>query len=76
MERTLINKISEFEGQKALVEGRVLNTRNLGNIVFLVLQDYTGIIQVVATKDNEAKSGDAISAEGTVKKDARAKRWF
>jgi len=47
MERTLINQISTQEGKSALIKGRVFNIRNLGNIVFLVIQDYTGTIQTV-----------------------------
>jgi len=73
MERALIGKISEYEGKEALIKGRVFNIRNLGNIVFLVVQDYTGTIQVVVDKSIEVKTGDAVFITGLVKKDARAK---
>lgn len=76
MERALIGKIAEYENQEALIKGRVFNIRNLGNIVFLVVQDYTGTIQVVADKSIEAKTGDAVAITGLVKKDARAKSGF
>jgi nondiscriminating aspartyl-tRNA synthetase len=76
MERVLINQISKYEGENALIKGRVFNIRNLGNIIFLVVQDYTGTIQVVADKDAEVKTGDAIVIEGLVKKDERAKGGF
>jgi len=76
MERVLIKNISEYEGKKALIEGRVFNVRNLGNIVFLVVSDYTGTIQVVVDKSVEVKTGDAVSIEGSVKKDERAKGGF
>jgi nondiscriminating aspartyl-tRNA synthetase len=76
MERVLISQISKYEGKSALIKGRVFNIRNLGNIVFLVVQDYTGTIQVVADKDVEVKTGDAVAIEGLVKKDERAKGGF
>lgn len=76
MERALIGKISEYEGKETLIKGRVFNIRNLGNIVFLVIQDYTGTIQVVVDKSVEVKTGDAVVVTGLVKKDARAKSGF
>ena len=76
MERVLINQISKYESKKVLIKGRVFNIRNLGNIVFLVVQDYTGTIQVVADKGIEVKMGDAVEVVGSVKKDERAKGGF
>ena len=76
MERVLIKNISKFEGKKALVKGRVFNIRNLGNIVFLVVSDYTGTLQTVVDKNVHAKTGDAVAIRGTVKKDERAKGGF
>jgi len=76
MERALIGKISEYENQEALIKGRVFNIRNLGNIIFLVVQDYTGTIQVVVDKSVEVKTGDAVVITGLVKRDARAKSGF
>lgn len=76
MERTLIKQISEKEGSKALIKGRIFNTRNLGNIVFLVVSDYTGTIQAVMQKGTEVKIGDEVSLEGLVKKDERAKGGY
>ena len=76
MERALIGKISEYENKQAVIKGRVFNIRNLGNIVFLIVQDYTGTIQVVVDKSTEVKNGDAVVITGLVKKDARAKSGF
>src|SRR3989338_1333662 len=73
MERILIDQIQENDGKKVLIKGRVLNMRNLGNIVFLIIQDYTGAIQVVFDKNTEAKTGDAVAIEGTAKKEIRSK---
>lgn len=76
MERTLIDQIYKSEGTKVLLKGRILNIRNLGNIVFLILQDYTGAIQVVLAKNKEVKSGDVVAITGKVKKEPRAKGGF
>ena len=76
MERTPINQISKKQGDIALIKGRVFNIRNLGNIVFLVIQDYTGTIQAVFEKGIEVKIGDAVIIEGLVKKDERAKGGY
>jgi len=76
MERILIKNIAQAEGNEALIKGRVFNVRNLGNIVFLVVEDYTGTIQVVVDKSFEVKTGDAVAITGLVKKDARAKSGF
>lgn len=76
MERTLIGQISKCEGKNALIKGRIFNRRDLGNIVFLIVQDYTGIIQTVFAKGIEAKTGDSVILEGLVKKDERAKGGY
>lgn len=76
MERTLINQIQKNDGQKVLIRGRVLNARNLGNVVFLIVQDYTGTIQTVFEKTEEVKIGDAVAIEGTAKKEPRSKYGF
>jgi nondiscriminating aspartyl-tRNA synthetase len=76
MERILINQISENEDKKILIKGRVLNMRNLGNVVFLIVQDYTGTIQTVFEKADEVKIGDVVAIEGIVKKESRSKYGF
>lgn len=76
MERILINQIQLKEGQKALIEGRILNVRSLGNITFLVVQDYTGIMQAVFEKDITVKMGEVVAIEGLVKKEPRAKGGY
>lgn len=76
MKRTLINQISENDGKKVLIKGRVLNMRNLSNVVFLIVQDYTGTIQTVFEKADEVKIGDAVAIEGIAKKEPRSKYGF
>jgi nondiscriminating aspartyl-tRNA synthetase len=74
--RILINKISEYENKEILIKGRVLNRRDLGKIIFLIIQDYTEIIQVVIEKEIEAKMGDMVEVIGLVKKESRSKSGF
>lgn len=76
MERLLIGEISNHEGEKVVIKGRIFNIRNLGNISFLIVRDYSGVIQVVASKEFEVGPGDIVSIEGMIKKDERAKGGF
>ncbi len=76
MERILINQIEKKEGQKITIKGRILNMRNLGNVVFLIVQDYTGTIQVVFNKSVEVKIGDSVAIEGVAEKEPRSKYGF
>ena len=76
MERILINQINNYDGQKVLIKGRAINIRNLSNVVFLIIQDYTGTIQVVFEKSVEVKVGEIIAVEGTAKKEPRSKYGF
>ncbi|HQB18679.1 MAG TPA: aspartate--tRNA(Asn) ligase [Candidatus Pacearchaeota archaeon] len=76
MERLLIKEISNHEGEKITIKGRIFNIRNLGSISFLIIRDYSGVVQVVASKDTEVNSGDIVLVEGIVKKDERAKGGY
>ncbi len=73
MERLLIKEISNHEGEKITIKGRIFNIRNLGSISFLIIRDYSGVVQVIASKNTEVNSGDIVLVEGIVKKDERAK---
>jgi len=59
-----------------MIKGRILNMRNLGNVVFLIAQDYTGTIQVVFDKSIEVKIGDSVAIEGVAKKEPRSKYGY
>jgi nondiscriminating aspartyl-tRNA synthetase len=79
MERVLINQVEKYDGKKVLIKGRVINARDLSNVLFLILQDYTATIQVVFEKTTEkidAKIGESVAIEGTVKKEPRSKYDF
>ena len=73
MERTLIKDLKENSGKEVILQGRVQNVRALGNVTFVVLQDYSGTIQCVFETSPETKTGDAVEIEGTVKEEPRAK---
>jgi len=73
--RTLINEI-KTDGEEVCIKGRVFNIRNLGNLVFLLIQDYTGIMQVVFKKAVDVKAGEAVEIDGVVRKDSRSKYGF
>lgn len=75
MERTLIGKIKE-PINPAQLKGRILNIRKMGNIAFIQVQDYTGIIQVVSEEKLEFKVGDLVAVEGEIVKDDRSKTGF
>jgi aspartyl-tRNA synthetase len=52
MERSYVKDILAGKEGKVVVKGWVHDTRALGKVRFLVLRDISGVIQVVATKDN------------------------
>ena len=79
MERTYIKEIFEKgKEEKVLVKGWVHETRALGKVSFLLVRDVTGIIQVVATKDNSEfkkmnqSRENVISVSGKVVKSKQA----
>ena len=76
MERTLVRELKENAGKEATLKGRVLNIRALGNVTFVVLQDYSGTIQCVFENSPEVKTGDVVEIKGLVKEEKRAKGGF
>lgn len=76
MARTLISEVSKQSGKEVTISGRVLNIRNLSNVTFLVIQDYTSTIQVVWEEKLDANIGDAVSIVGIVKDEPRAKGGY
>ncbi|MDH4358971.1 MAG: aspartate--tRNA(Asn) ligase [Candidatus Berkelbacteria bacterium] len=76
MERTLIDNIGKSEGKEVNIYGRALNVRELGEIVFVQVQDYSGTIQCVFEKKTEIKTGDAVEITGRAKKEERAKGGY
>ncbi len=74
MARTLIKNLKEKVGQDVEISGRVLNIRKLGAaILFVVVQDYSGAVQVVFETETKVGIGEVVKIEGKVKEDSRAK---
>lgn len=73
MERTLVRDLASAVGSEVMLQGRVLNMRKLGSISFIILQDYSGIVQTVWDSEVSIKTGDAISLLGLVKEEKRSK---
>lgn len=79
-----INTIMEkkMEGKDVSLRGWIYRIRTSGNMMFAVLRDSTGIIQIAVKKDkvdeqswkdaNDAYVESSFSVSGTVKKDERA----
>ena len=76
MARTLIRDLDEKAGKEVTLLGRIQNIRALGNVTFVILQDYTGVIQCVFEKDPGTKTGEAVEITGVVKEEPRAKGGF
>lgn len=73
MQRTLIKDINQKLNKEILINGRVINLRQLGSISFVLVQDYTGAVQTVWEKPSEVKMGDVVEIIGQARQDQRAK---
>jgi nondiscriminating aspartyl-tRNA synthetase len=76
MERILIKDIAKNENKEIRVFGRISNIRKLGNLNFILVGDYTGIVQSVWEKEIKAGMGDAVEITGIVRHDKRAKGGY
>jgi len=73
MERGYIQDIIEKgKEEKVLIKGWVHEIRDLGKIRFILVRDISGIIQVVATKDNKNFSKLDLSRESVVEIEGKA----
>jgi nondiscriminating aspartyl-tRNA synthetase len=74
--RILIEELPEHVGKEVLIGGWVHSIRKQGKIVFLLLRDRTGIIQIAAesnaVKQYAVHNEAVVYAGGTVVKDERA----
>jgi len=75
MDRVLISSIKNAQ-KEANLKGRVINIRDLSNVSFFQLMDYTGSIQVVYSSKLDIKIGDLISVIGEIVEEKRAKSGF
>src|SRR4030095_15059008 len=62
MERTLIRDAKEKIGKQISLKGFVQTVRNQKAVQFLILRDHTGLIQVVAERSHENKTGNELIA--------------
>ncbi len=76
---------AEMDGEEVTVCGWVHEVRDKGNIVFLLLRDHTGIVQVVAKKETTAepviksmllKKESVVSVKAKVTKSQVAKKGY
>ncbi len=81
-----VNEINpEMDGKEVVVCGWVHEVRNIGKIVFLLVRDHTGIVQVVAKqgvtdesiiKAMNLQKESVVKVRGTVKKNSEAKKGY
>ncbi len=71
--RILIKDVSQKAGQKVMLQGRVINVRSLGNVIFVLMQDYSGQIQTVWETKIKVKTGDLVEILGQPRFDERAR---
>lgn len=67
MERTLISNLKDLLEQQVMLKGAIQNIRDLGKIMFLILRDRTGLVQIVV-EDQELISSLRKHQPGTILK--------
>ena len=78
MERVLSSDVHKHAGQEVMVQGWLHKKRVMGGLVFVVLRDRGGLVQIVVTDEKEqAKlqgllNGTILDVSGTVKAEPRA----
>ena len=73
MKRMLSTEISQYPGERVVVQGWVHRVRELGAVKFLLVRDRQGVIQCVLDKEAvELNNEDVVEITGTVKSDPRA----
>lgn len=80
--RVLTNELKEHEGKRVTLEGWLYKRRDLGALVFVILRDRGGLVQVIVKDEVEqAKleglyAGTVLRVSGTVKEEPRAMGGF
>jgi nondiscriminating aspartyl-tRNA synthetase len=78
MSEVLVRDLKGLAGKTATVRGWLHKRRDLGGIMFVVLRDRSGLVQVVARNADEQKkldglyNGTVLRISGTVKEEPRA----
>ncbi|NMB19432.1 MAG: aspartate--tRNA(Asn) ligase, partial [Firmicutes bacterium] len=80
MKRILIEELSNCREEQVMVKGWVLRIRRLSQVVFLILRDRTGILQVVVEpsllEGAEISTESVVEIVGLVKSEPRSKAGF
>lgn len=80
MERTFVADLGSHLDQEVLLRGWVRRIRETKSTTFLVLQDASGLVQVVADPaalaSTEVKTEDAVEIVGRVRAEPRARQGF
>jgi len=76
MKRVLAAEISQFVGQTVNVQGWVHRCRTLGQLMFVIVRDRTGLIQTILERElaaeSELSNESVVSIDGCVHADERA----
>ena len=80
MQRTYIKNLSKCVGKEVLIKGFTHSIRNQGGIIFLIIRDVTGLIQVVVLKSekevfdltSELTNESVVAIKGLVKEEKQA----
>jgi aspartyl-tRNA synthetase len=79
MKRTYIKDLKEYVGKEVSISGFVHTIRVQSKIIFIILRDITGLVQLVVMKDNvnfdlakDLSSESVIKISGTVKEEKNA----
>lgn len=62
MFRTYIKDVQQKNGEQVLINGFVQAIRNQGKIAFLMIRDFTGLVQVVALKNENPQAYEIIES--------------
>ena len=80
LRRVPVAQIGSREGQRVRVEGWLHRLRRMGDLAFIVVKDYSGLVQAVLERPNGALDGvtleSAVRVTGTVRADSRAPGGF
>ena len=80
MKRILIEELSNCREEQVMVKGWVLRIRRLSQVVFLILRDRTGVLQVVVEpsvlEGAEISTESVVEIVGLVKSEPRSKAGF
>lgn len=72
LQRTLVQDLSQHNGETVLLKGWVYSRRDLGGVQFLTLRDRTGIVQCVGSKLDLPIAESVVQVKGKVAQHPKA----